>query len=97
MSHLCTYAFQLLRISKQNQCHKCKLDSFPIFSIVRFGISVSFRYFGFVSVSLGTPELVEVQFVMGDCGFEPGPSHTKDFKSGMSCSFAWRSALGKWS
>ena len=54
MSHLCTHAFQLLRISKQNQCHKCKLDSFPIFLIVRFGILVSFRYFGFVSVRLGT-------------------------------------------
>ena len=27
---------------------------FPIFLIVRSGISVSFRYFGFVSVNLGT-------------------------------------------
>ena len=28
------------------------------FLIVHFGISVSFRYFGFVLVSLGTPEFV---------------------------------------
>ena len=28
-------------------------SSFPMFLIVRFGISVSFRYFGFVSVNLG--------------------------------------------
>ena len=31
-----------------------KLDSFPIFLIVRFGISVLFRYFGLISVSLVT-------------------------------------------
>ena len=26
------------------------------------------------------------------CGFDPRPGHTKDFKNGTSCSFAWRSA-----
>ena len=31
----------------------------------------------------------------GDCGFDPQPSHTKDFKSGTSCSFARLSALRK--
>ena len=29
------------------------------------------------------------------CGFDPRPGHTKDFKNGTSCSFAWRSALRK--
>ena len=29
----------------------------PVFLIVRFSISVSFRYFGFVSVNLGTVKL----------------------------------------
>ena len=47
-------AFQLLRIPNRNQNHKCKLDSFPIFLIVRSGISLLFRYFGFVLVSLVT-------------------------------------------
>ena len=27
------------------------------------------------------------------CGFDPRPGHTKYFKNGTSCSFAWRSAL----
>ena len=31
----------------------------------------------------------------GGCGFDPRPGHTKDFKNGTSCSFAWRSALRK--
>ena len=29
------------------------------------------------------------------CGFDPQLGHTKDFKNGTSCSFAWRSALRK--
>ena len=32
---------------------------------------------------------------LGGCGFDPRPGHTKDFKNGTSCSFAWRSALRK--
>ena len=32
--------------------------------LVRFGISVSFRYFGFVSVSLGTPFRTFVRFAL---------------------------------
>ena len=31
----------------------------------------------------------------GGCGFDPRLGHTKDFKNGTSCSFAWRSALRK--
>ena len=31
----------------------------------------------------------------GGCGFDPQPSHTKGFKNGTSCYFAWRSALTK--
>ena len=31
----------------------------------------------------------------GGCGFDPRPGHTKDFKNGTSCSFAWHSALRK--
>ena len=30
----------------------------------------------------------------GGCGFDPRLSHTKDFKNGISCSFARRSGLG---
>ena len=33
--------------------------------------------------------------LQGGCGFDPQPSHTKDFKYGTGCSFAWRSALRK--
>ena len=32
---------------------------------------------------------------LGGCGFNPRPSHTKDFKNGPSCSFTLRSALRK--
>ena len=31
----------------------------------------------------------------GGCGFDPWLIHTKDFKNGTSCSFAWRLALRK--
>ena len=42
-----------LSISSQRLLTICV---FPIFLIVCFGISVSFRYFSFVSVNLGTDE-----------------------------------------
>ena len=32
----------------------------------------------------------------GGRGFAPRPTHSKDFKNGISCSFAWRSAMRKW-
>ena len=44
--HICISITKNTKNETRNQCHKCKLDSFPIFLIVRFGISVS--------VSLGT-------------------------------------------
>ena len=31
----------------------------------------------------------------GGCGFDLGAGHTKDFKNGTSCSFAWCPALRK--
>ena len=35
----------------------------------------------------------------GGCGFDPRPSHTKDFKNGISCSFDcaqhWESGTGR--
>ena len=57
VSLLCTYMRFNYHNKTRNQCHKCKLDSFPIFLIVRFGVSVSFWYFGFISVSLVTFKL----------------------------------------
>ena len=40
-------------------------------------------------------ENVSYGYFSGSCGFDPQTNHTKDFKNGTCCSFAWRSALIK--
>ena len=44
----------ILHLFRKILCYPFRPIIFPIFSIARFGISVLFRYFGFVSVNLGT-------------------------------------------
>ena len=50
----------------------------------------------FTELDTGTvARLVECPLLTRRLQLDPRPSHTKDFKDGTSCSFAWRSALRK--